>query len=96
MIEYKKEISKQIESITNIEAETLEKYIEIPSNEENGDYAFPCFKLAKTMRKAPQQIAEEIKEKIKIEENVFSKIEVVGGYINFFINTKTLTAEVLQ
>lgn len=96
MIEYKKEISKQIESITNIEAETLEKYIEIPGNEENGDYAFPCFKLAKTMRKAPQQIAEEIKEKIKIEENVFSKIEVVGGYINFFINTKTLTAEVLQ
>ena len=96
MIEYKKEISKQIENITNIEAETLEKYIEIPSNEENGDYAFPCFKLAKTMRKAPQQIAEEIKEKIKIEENVFSKIEVVGGYINFFINTKTLTAEVLQ
>ena len=96
MIEYKKEISKQIENITNIDSETLEKYIEIPSNEENGDYAFPCFKLAKTMRKAPQQIAEEIKEKIKIEENAFSKIEVVGGYINFFINTKTLTAEVLQ
>ena len=96
MIDYKKEISKQIENITNIEAETLEKYIEIPSNEENGDYAFPCFKLAKTMRKAPQQIAEEIKEKIKIEENIFSKIEVVRGYINFFINAKTLTAEVLQ
>ena len=96
MIEYKKEISKEIEKITNIELETLEKYIEIPSNEENGDYAFPCFKLAKTMRKAPQQIAEEIKEKIEIENKIFSKIEVVGGYINFFINNQTLTTEVLQ
>ena len=96
MIEYKKEISKEIEKITNIELETLEKYIEIPSNEENGDYAFPCFKLAKTMRKAPQQIAEEIKEKIEIDNKIFSRIEVVGGYINFFINNQTLTTEVLQ
>ena len=96
MIEYKKEISKKIEKITNIELETLEKYIEIPSNEENGDYAFPCFKLAKTMRKAPQQIAEEIKEEIEIDNKIFSKIEVVGGYINFFINNQTLTTEVLQ
>ena len=96
MVIYKKEIAKLIGKATNIDVNDLEAFIEIPNNRENGDYAFPCFKLAKTLRKAPQIIAEEIKDKIEIDNKIFEKIEVIGGYINFFVNNETLTQEVLQ
>ncbi len=96
MVIYKKEIAKLIGKATNIDVNDLEAFIEIPNNRENGDYAFPCFKLAKTLRKAPQIIAEEIKNKIEIDIKIFEKIEVIGGYINFFVNNETLTQEVLQ
>lgn len=95
MIEIKEIIAQEISKATDIEKEEIKKYIEIPANKENGDYAFPCFKLAKTLKKAPQIIATEIKEKIQIEEKWIEKMEVVGGYLNFYINTKTLAQEVL-
>ena len=82
MINFKEEIAKAISKITNIEEKELASYIEIPPNSELGDYAFPCFKLAKALRKAPPMIAEEIKEKIDIDETVIEKIEIVGGYLN--------------
>ena len=96
MIEIKEIIAQEISKATDIEKEEIKKYIEIPANEENGDYAFPCFKLAKTLKKAPQIIATEIKEKIEIDSNWIQKMEVVGGYINFYINTNTLAKEVLS
>ena len=96
MIEIKEIIAQEISKATDIEKEEIKKYIEIPVNEENGDYAFPCFKLAKTLKKAPQIIATEIKEKIEIDSNWIQKMEVVGGYINFYINTNTLAKEVLS
>ena len=46
--------------ITNIEEQELQSYIEVPPNSDLGDYAFPCFKLAKTLRKSPPIIAQEI------------------------------------
>ena len=96
MIQFKKEIAKEISKATEIEQNEIEGYIEIPKDQNNGDYAFPCFRLAKTLKKAPQAIAEEIKEKIEIDNNVLEKIEVLGGYINFYINKKLLAKEVLE
>ena len=96
MIQFKKEIAKEISKATEIEQNEIEGYIEIPKDQNNGDYAFPCFRLAKTLKKAPQAIAEEIKEKIVIDNNVVEKIEVLGGYINFYINKKVLAKEVLE
>ena len=61
MINFKQEIAKTIEKTINIETKELEDYIEIPKDIKNGDYAFPCFRLAKELKKAPQQIANEIK-----------------------------------
>ena len=80
----------------NIDSHELENYIEIPPNSDLGDYAFPCFKLAKELRKAPPMIANDIKENIKIDENIIEKIEVVGGYLNIYINKQTLAKEVLE
>lgn len=96
MLDVKEEIAKEIQKATSLEKEELKTYIEIPKDSSMGDYAFPCFKLAKELRKAPPAIATEIKEKLEIDEKVISKIEIVGGYINFYINNTTFIEEVLK
>ena len=89
-------ISKLISDATKIDANEIEAYIEVPKDLANGDYAFPCFKLAKTLKKAPPAIAEEIKEKITIDTNYITKLDVAGGYLNFYINKDIITKEVLE
>ena len=96
MINFKQEIAKQISEVTKIDWEELANYLEIPPDTKLGDYAFPCFKLARTLKKAPPVIATEIKEDIKIENTAIEKIEVVGGYLNIFINKKMLVENVLN
>lgn len=96
MINFKQNIAKEIAKIIDIEEKQLENYIEIPKDVKNGDYAFPCFFLAKELRKAPQQIANEIKEKLEIDSNVIEKVEVLGGYLNFYTNKQLLTQEVID
>ncbi len=96
MINFKKEVAKLINSIVNIPIDELEEYIEIPKDSNMGDYAFPCFKLAKTLKKAPTQIAEKIKNGIKNIPECIENIEVVGGYINFYIEKNILIKEVIQ
>ena len=80
MIDFKEEISIMLSKCTEIDSKELKTYIEIPPDENMGDYAFPCFKLAKTLRKAPPAIANELKEKIELDTNVIERIEIVGGY----------------
>lgn len=94
MKNFKQIIAKQISKTIEINAKELEGYIETPKDSKNGDYAFPCFRLAKELRKAPPAIANEIKEKIEPVEEI-EKVEVAGGYLNFFINKSTLAEEVL-
>ena len=96
MIDFKEIISNAISNVTNISQYELKTYIEVPKESNNGDYAFPCFRLAKELKKAPQMISTDIKEKIEVNENEIIKIEVAGGYLNFFINKKSLVDEVLQ
>ena len=95
MKNFKQIIAKQISKTIEINEKELESYIEAPKDSKNGDYAFPCFRLAKELRKAPPAIANEIKEKIEAVEEI-EKIEVAGGYLNFFINKTILAKEVLE
>ena len=95
MKKFKQIIAEQISKTININEKELESYIETPKDSQNGDYAFPCFRLAKELRKAPPAIANEIKEKIETVEEI-EKIEVAGGYLNFFINKSILAKEVLE
>lgn len=96
MIQFKTKIAEEISNVTNINKEELEGYIEMPKDSKNGDYAFPCFRLAKELKKAPPMIANEIKEKIKIDEELIEKVEVAGGYLNFYIKKDKLANEVLK
>ena len=96
MFDFKQEISNKISKIVNINEEELKTYIEIPKDTKNGDYAFPCFRLAKSLKKSPQVIANEIKEKIEVDEALIEKIDVAGGYLNFYINKTKLVEETLN
>ena len=96
MIDFKQIIAKAIAEVVNIDEKELESYIEIPKDANNGDYAFPCFRLAKELRKAPPMIANDIKEKIQIDEKMVEKVEVVGGYLNFYIQQEQMVKEVLK
>lgn len=71
----------------------LQLSIEKPKNDAHGDMAFPCFTLAKLKRKAPNLIAQELSEKVQSPN--FEKIEVVGAYINVFLNKKTVSEKMI-
>lgn len=97
MINFKKEIAQIIAKVIDSEEKQLESYMETPKDSKNGDYAFPCFRLAKELKKAPTMIANELKEKIEIgQDSVIEKVEVAGGYLNFYIQKESLVEEVLK
>lgn len=96
MINFKQEIAKNITQAIKTEQDIIENAIEVPTDTIHGDYAFPCFKLAKELKKSPVIIANEIKEKIQVDHNIVEKIEIVGGYLNFYIKKETLIKTVLE
>lgn len=96
MIDFTKIIAEEIAKQIGLDTNEIKEFIEIPSNKDMGDYSFPCFKLAKELRKAPQMIATELKEKLKFDESTISKVEVVGGYLNFFVNSEAIAKSVFE
>ncbi|MCR5147851.1 MAG: arginine--tRNA ligase [Eubacterium sp.] len=72
------------EQINFISKEDLAQLIEIPPKPEMGDFAFPCFRLAKELHKAPPMIAKEIADKITVPDYI-DHIDVLGAYINFYM-----------
>ena len=101
MLDIKKEISEQIaKTIENVEAKEIYTYIEIPKDTKNGDYSFPCFRLAKILKKVPQEIANGIKEKLEqngaMNSEILERVDIVGGYLNFYVSSKLFTKEVLE
>lgn len=96
MADFKKLISEIIKSeIENLTIEEITALIEVPPNKEMGDYAFPCFKLAKIFRKAPNAIAEDLAGKIQPTDDI-NKIVNLGGYVNFFVNKESLAKKVIN
>ena len=96
MIDFKDKIAEEISKVLELTKEYLKEYIEIPKDTKMGDYALPCFKLAKEMKKSPVIIANEIKEKIEMPNKYISKIEAVNGFLNIFINNEMLIENVLD
>lgn len=73
----------------------IEKLIEVPPNGEMGDFAFPCFELSKTLRKAPPIIALDVAHAIE-KNDLIDKVINVGPYINFYVNKSLLVKNVLE
>ncbi len=85
MINVKQQIAEVLApAVSVLEASEIEKLIEIPADTAMGDYAFPCFKLAKALRKAPNLIAADVAAAIS-ENPMFEKVQPVNAYVNMFM-----------
>ena len=93
-MDYRKHIAEKL-TATNIPAEEIEAAIAVPPDNKMGDYALPCFKFAKTMRKSPVAIAEELKNTFATDDAI-SEVEAVNGYLNFRVNRTALVKETLE
>lgn len=83
------------QNVEGLSIEDISSLIEIPPKPELGDFAFPCFRLAKTMRKAPQMIAADIRDAIG-EVEYLEKIDVQGAYLNFFIKKEIFVKTMVE
>lgn len=99
MLQVKETISKLIlkslSDSVNISVDDIIQHLEIPKSNENGNFAFPCFKLSKVLKKSPNQIAEEIKGNIQIEAPI-TDIKSVNGYLNFYVEMSLFNDDLLK
>lgn len=89
------QLADELSAIARLPVQEISDMLEIPPDRQLGDRAFPCFKLAKTMRKNPQLIAQEIADNIK-KPNFIERIETKGAYVNFFFNRAVFAQTVLE
>ena len=83
-MDYKKIVATRLKENIDLDLDKIESLIEIPPKSDMGDFAFPCFQLAKVMKKAPNMIAKDIAD--VINKDGFEKVESLGPYINFFMD----------
>ena len=81
--------------IDSMDAEEINSLLEIPPKAEMGDFAFPCFRLAKSYHKAPPMIAQDLKESIG-DQAFLSEIKVVGGYLNFYVDKAQYAQQIID
>ncbi|MHA1885469.1 MAG: arginine--tRNA ligase, partial [Promethearchaeota archaeon] len=77
------------EFIPEISQEEIESYIEIPPGDMDYNYSFPCFKLAKIEKKAPNVIAEDLMKKIE-SADFLEEVKAVGPYLNLKVKAKNI------
>lgn len=95
MTDFKEIIAKQLEKMDlGLGFEEIYKLIEIPPQDNMGDYSFPCFSLAKTLRKNPALIAEDLAKEFDTEG--FEKVENLNAYLNFYVDRKVFEEEILK
>jgi arginyl-tRNA synthetase len=91
----KKEIAEYIQ-IEGVDSEQIYSSIERPQDLSKGDYALPCFKFSKILRKSPVAIAEMLRDQIIKKTDSFESIEAVNGYLNFKFDKKKETLSLLK
>ena len=93
-MDYKRYIAERV-CVEGLSAEEIAEAIAVPPDSSMGDFALPCFRFAKVMRKSPVAIAEELSKSYKTDE-VIGEVSAVNGYLNFKVNKKGLAEEVLS
>ena len=98
-MDFKTSIAENIANIENIDFKEISDFVEVPKEKSNGDFSFPCFKLAKNLKKAPQMIAEELKTSLKSKTDfmeLFDKVDVINGFLNFYVSKVHLVREATE
>lgn len=93
-MDFKAAIAQSVAAATGLEPQDVAQMLETPPSADMGDYALPCFKLAKTLRKAPAAIADGIAQQME-RPAWLSRVESVKGYLNFFLDRALLVESVL-
>lgn len=111
MKDFKQLIAEKISKVANIEKEKILENVEVPKDTSNGDFAFPCFILAKELKKSPVVISTELQEKIlgglnnqdckndcseTTDRNVIEDVVAVNGFLNFKLNKQNIAEEVIH
>lgn len=94
-MDFKAYVADKLAGLTGLTRDVLESALETPPEQRLGDLAFPCFVLAKTLRKAPPAIAKELAEQFGTDAYI-ARAEAVGGYLNFFFDRTAFTKDVVQ
>lgn len=96
MEEIKLKIAKIIKDAidSEIDINDIACKIEVPKDKKNGDFAYPCFNLAKILKNSPVNIANDIKKNIKLIDEI-QNVQVVNGYLNFYINDMNIVKKVI-
>jgi len=97
-MDIKLELAKKISTETGLDLDEIISAIEIPTNTEMGDYSFPCFRLSKTLKKAPPLIAAELTEKLSAafaadKLSFVEAVEAVAGYVNFRLSKEFIVSQ---
>ncbi len=94
-MDFPQRLAEAVAACCGLEAAVLQNMIEIPPESNMGDFALPCFRLAKTLRKAPPVIAADICQNTSLPDFV-QRAEVVGGYVNFYVKPNAYAKAVIQ
>ncbi len=94
-MDFKQEIAAILAPLVSLDPEAVSDYLEIPQDRKMGDFALPCFRFAKAMRKAPPAIAQELAATLA-KPAWLERVDPVNGYLNFFINRSVWASTVLQ
>lgn len=93
-MDYKAYIAEKLASETLTEKD-IKETLSVPPDLEKGDLTLPCFKFAKVFRQSPVAIAEALKAKFDNDE-YFSAVESVNGYLNFKFDRKAFALSTLN
>ena len=91
----KSEIASYV-NVDGVSREEIASLLMLPPDTSMGDYALPCFRFAKALKKAPALIAEELKKDILSRPNPFAEVEAVNGYLNFKFDRAAEAGKVLS
>ncbi|MCH2582814.1 MAG: arginine--tRNA ligase, partial [Planctomycetes bacterium] len=93
---FRQEVLNVLSRHTGLDPEKIDTVLERPPKSELGDFAFPCFQLAKELKKAPPQIAEELAEKVAGELELLTEARALGPYLNLFVNRQEFARSILH
>ena len=99
-MDFKKKTLEYLVDELDVELSALEELIEIPPQRDMGDFAIPCFRFAKILKKSPAVIAQDFADKLDTLPEFIDRVEVAGPYLNIFLNVsvfnKTITSNILE